>query len=72
MIKALDEIPYVNVGNFGSIATAASAGRKERALRFSATDEELEEFREIARLRPKSTLQQVAVTNPVPLSEVVK
>jgi PTS system mannose-specific IIB component len=72
MIKALDEIPYVNVGNFGSIATSTSSGRKERAPRFSATDEEMEQFREIAKLRPKSTLQQVAVTTPVPLSEVVK
>jgi PTS system mannose-specific IIB component len=72
LLNAPIDIPYVNVGNFGSIATSDSSERKPRFAKFSATDGEMEQFKEIARLRPQSTLQQTAVTTPTLLSEVVK
>jgi PTS system mannose-specific IIB component len=72
LVKAVDEIPYVNVGNFGQLAGTSETERKAIYGNFLATDQELEQFREIAKLKPASRYQQVAVTAPVPLGDIVK
>jgi len=72
LVKAVEGIPYVNVGNFGELAGTSETERKKIYGHFLATDQELEQFREIAKLKPDSRYQQVAVTAPVPLGDLVK
>ena len=72
IIKEVDEVPYVNVGNFGQFSDEHKEERISLSTSFSVTNDELNDFKEIVRLKPESTYQMVAVTNPVALKDLIK
>lgn len=69
LIRKAEDIPSVNVGNFGMFANEGE--RKNIATSLSVTAEEQAQFQEIIMLRPKSYYQMTPTLAPQLLSELL-
>lgn len=61
IIKAVENVPYVNVGNFGMLK---KEGRTMLATSLAATPEEIETLKAIIELKPKSNYQMTPTLPP--------
>lgn len=70
IVKAVDEVPHVNVGNFGMLSDKES--RKMLSTSFYINEAEQMAFKEIAELKPESNYQMTPTLTPQNLSKLVK
>lgn len=70
IVKAVNEVPYVNVGNFGMLSDKES--REMLSTSFYINEAERVAFKEIAELKPESNYQMTPTLTPQSLSKLVK
>lgn len=61
IVKAVDEVPYVNVGNFGMLK---KEGRNMLATSLAVTSDEIKTLKAIVELKPKSNYQMTPTLPP--------
>lgn len=70
LLKNVSDIPFVNVGNFGMIATGEA--RHQIATSFAVTPQEVAVFKQIVALKPESHYQMTPTLSPQRLGDLIK
>lgn len=71
LIRQVNEIPHINVGNFGLLTEKDADDRKRLSTSFAANEQEIKLFKEIVNLRPDSFYQMTPTLQPIKLKDLV-